>query len=287
MLSMAGPLRGGGRSRPESRGRNPRASAATHREVLRLARQIAEEVARGHDAAVLLAGSWARGEAHELSDVDLWVVTGRPPRSRHRMLQRGERLVSVKFSTPREERLEMRDPSHFDGAVPGWRSARILRDPRGVAGRLKREAERFRWSSLRGALREFVAGQLAEWAEEVVKMLRALETGERETASVLRNVIANRMAFLRLLPLEVWWTTENGLWERAGRKGGAGFRRAQRSALGTDGSSWRASCEAALRLYSLTARANLRYLTGENRRVVEAACRRAGYPIDGAGARRR
>jgi len=199
------------------------------------------------------------------------------------MLERSGRLVSVKFSTPREERREMRDPSHFDGAVPGWRSARILRDPRGVATRLQREAERFRWSSIRGPLGEYVGDQLAEWAEEVVKMLRALDTGERETASVLRNVIANRMAFLRLLPLGVWWTTENGLWEMAGRRGGAGFRRAQRSALGTDGSGWRESCEAALRLYSLTARANLRFLSGENRRVVEAACRRAGYPLQGRG----
>ncbi len=203
------------------------------------------------------------------------------------MLVRSGRLVSVKFSTPKEERREMRDPSHFDGAVPGWRSARILRDPRGVAGRLQREAGRFRWSSIRGALREYVADQLAGWAEEVLKMLRALETGERETASVFRNALANRMAFLRLLPLEVWWTTENGLWEMAGRRGGAGFRQAQRSALGTDGSSWRDSCEAALRLYSLTARANLRYLSGENRRVVEAVCRRAGYPLVGRGSVRR
>lgn len=203
------------------------------------------------------------------------------------MLERFGRLVSVKFSTPSEERREMQDPSHFDGAVPGWRSARILRDPRGVAGRLQREAGRFRWSSVRGALRAYVADQLAEWAEEVAKLLRALTTGERETASVYRNLIANRMAFLRLLPLEAWWMTENGLWELAGQRGGVGFRRAQRSALGTDGSSWKDSCEAALRLYSLTARANLRYLSGENRRVVAAVCRQCGYPIEGTGSRRR
>jgi len=187
-------------------------------------------------------------------------------------------MVSVKFSTPAEERREMSDPSHFDGTVPGWRSARILRDPQGVARRLQREARRFRWSSIRRAVRKYVGDQLAEHAEEVVKLVRALDTGERETASVLRNVIANRMAFLRLLPLEQWWTTENGLWERAGRRAGAEFQRAQRSALGTDGSTWNESCEAALRLYSLTVRANRRYLTKENRRVVEAVCRLAGHP---------
>jgi len=188
-------------------------------------------------------------------------------------------MVSVKFSTPKEERLELRDPSHFDGAVPGWRSARIVRDPKGVAARLQQKARRFRRSSVRSEVRRYVGDQLAECAEEVMKLLRALETGERETASVFRNVLSNRMAFLRVLPLERWWTTENGLWERAGHQGGAAFRRAQRSALGTDGSGWRESCEAALRLYSLTARANWRYLSSENRRVVEAACRVAGYPV--------
>jgi len=276
---MARTRRSGRRPSPGFVGRNPRASEGAHREVRELAVRIAEGVAGRTDAAVLLAGSWARGAAHEGSDIDLWVVTRKPPRSRHRMLERSGRLVSVKFSTPTEEHRELRDPSHFDGAVPGWRSARILRDPRGVARRLQRDAERFRRSSIRRTVRRFVADQLAEWAEEVVKLLRALETGERETASVLRNLIANRMAFLRLLPLEVWWTTENGLWEEAGRRAGGEFRRAQRSALGTDGSTWSESCEAALRLYSLTARANLRYLSGENRRVVEAACRRANYPL--------
>ena len=255
--------------------------------MLRLADRLADELDPAGTAAVVIAGSWARGEAHVASDVDLWVVTETPPSSRHRMLRREGRMVSVKFSTPAEERAEMRDPSHFDGAVPGWRCARILRDPRAVAGRLQHEAEQFRFASIRSAVRKYVANYLADMAEEVVKLLRARETGERETASVLRNLIANRMAFLRLLPLGRWWRTENGLWESAGRRAGAEFRHAQRSALGTDGSTWDESCEAALRLYSLTARANRRYLSKENRPVVEAACRMAGYPLPKRGAKAR
>ena len=253
--------------------------------MFQIAQGLVDEIDPRGTAAVLIAGSWARGEAHAASDVDVWVVTETPPPSRHRMLRRRGHLVSIKFSTPAEEHREMSDPSHFDGAVPGWRSARIVRDPRGVARSLQQEAERFRWSSVRSAVRKYVGDQLAEWAEEVVKLVRALETGERETASVYRNLIANRMAFLRLLPLGRWWTTENGLWEKAGRRAGPEFRRAQRSALGTDGSTWTEGCEAALRLYSLTARANWRYLSEENRRVVDAACRLAGYPVTKRGRR--
>lgn len=233
---------------------------------------------------MILAGSWARGEAHEASDIDLWVVGQRGP---PKILERGGRMVSVKFSTAAEERREMRNPGRIDRAIPGWRHARILRDPRGLAAKLKAEARRFRWSSVGRARDVYIADQLAGSAEEVAKLLRALETGERETASVQRNILANPMAFLRVLPLGRFWESENGLWEKAAAWAGAEFRSAQRAALGTDGGSWRASCEGALRLYTLTARANLRVLHGEKRRIVEATCRRAGYPIDRARTGRR
>lgn len=269
---------------PSRRERNPKASPDEHREVVRIASRLAGEIDPNGRAAVVLVGSWARGEAHEASDIDLWVV-GR--RGRHRTLERGGRMVSVKFSTVPDERKEMRNPGRLDGAIPGWQGARILRDPRGVAARLKSEARRFRWSSLRRARDAYLADQVAELGEEVAKLLRALETGERETASVQRNLLANRMAFLRVLPLERPWGTENGLWERAGRWAGANFRAAQSAALGTDGGTWEASCDGALRLYALTARANLRVLRGDTRRVVAAMCRRAGYPIDGGRTERR
>ncbi len=264
------------------RHRNPPAEPAEYREVRRIASRVAREVDPRGQAAVLLAGSWVRGDAHQGSDIDLWVVG---KRGRPRVLERAGRLVCVKFSTVASERAEMRNPGRLDGAVPGWRQARILHDPRGVAARLKAQARRFRWKSVRGARDLYVADQLAAWAEEVAKLLRALETGERETASVQRNLLANHMAFLRVLPLERLGDTENGFWERAGRWAGPSFRSLQRAALGTDGASWEESCEAALRLYALTARANLGVLRGEKRRIVAMACRRAGYPIEGAARR--
>jgi hypothetical protein len=189
-------------------------------------------------------------------------------------------MVCVKFSTTAEERRELRNPGRLDGAVPGWRNAKVLRDPNGVAARLQSEARRFRWQPLRKARDAYIADLLTGLAEEVAKLLRALETGEQETASVQRNLLANRLAFLWLLSQENLWETENGLWEAAGRTSGAQFRSMQRAALGTDQPRWRASCEAALRLYSLTARSSLSKLRGEKRRIVLGTCRRAGYPVE-------
>lgn len=278
--------RGGFRRRPTppGPGRNPRAGLAAHREVHRIASRLADEVDPRGTAAVLLAGSWARGDAHEASDIDLWVV-GR--RGREKILERDGRMVSVKFSTAASERREMRNPARLDGAVPGWRRAKILRDPKGVAAKLRSEARRFRWAPVRRSRDAYIAAQLAGGAEEVAKLLRALDTGEKETASVQRNLLANQMAFLRVLPLEHLSGSENGFWEWAAKRAGPAFRSAQRAALGIDGRGWRASCEGALRLYALTARANLGVLRGEQRRVVEAICRRAGYPISRAAGRRR
>ena len=230
-----------------------------------------------HRAAVLLAGSWARGDAHQASDIDLWVV-GR--KGRGRILERDGFMVCVKFGRVADERWELRTPRRLDGAVPGWRSAVILHDPRGIAARLKSEARRFRWPPVRRARDAYIADQLAGWAEEVAKLLRALFTGERETAAVQRNLLAANMAFLQLLSFEQLWETENGMWEDAGRRSGPTFRALQRSALGTDRSDWRESCEAALRLYALTAQANLRRLHGDRRRIVIETCRRSGYPIE-------
>ncbi|MGP8071678.1 MAG: hypothetical protein ACLPZM_00910 [Thermoplasmata archaeon] len=175
----------------------------------------------------------------------------------------------------------MRLPTRLGGVVPGWQSAKVLRDPNGAAAKLQSEARKFQWSSVRGACDAYVAEQLVGWAQHVAKLLRAMETGERETASVQRGRLANRMAFLRALNLEYLWGTENGLWERVAERAGPAFQSAQRTALGIAGEGWRESCEGALRLYALTVRANLGLLEGERRRIVEDVCRRAGYPIDG------
>ena len=252
--------------------------------MLRIAARLADEVDPQGRAAVLLAGSWARGDAHQASDIDLWVVG---KKGRNRVFERDGYMVSVKFGTTADEHWEMRTPRRLDGAIPGWRNARILRDPSGLAAKLKAEARRFRWGPVRRARDRYVSKQLAELAEEVAKLLRAIGTGEKETASVQRNLLAHQMAFLRLLLLERLWETENGMWEDAAKRCGPEFRRIQRAAFGIDRGSWRASCEAALRLYSLTARASLPVLIGEKRRIVVAACRRAGYPVEGRAVGRR
>ena len=270
------------RARP-ARERNPPATPVEHGAVLRLVREVADELDPGRTSAVLVAGSWLRGDAHVASDVDLWVIGRRGLRDTS--LERSGRTFSIHYNTVAGERKAMRDPARLGGAVPGWRTARILRDPKGSAARLRSEALRFRWSSVRRARDRYLVDQLVGWSEEVMKLLRAMETEERATASVQRNVLANRMAFLEALRREHLWGTENGLWEWVGRHTGRAFRSAQEAALSTRDAGWRESCEGALRLYAVTARANRALLRGEKRRIVAEACRRAGYPVQSSRSR--
>jgi len=274
MARASGRSIGGAPGRP----RNPLAGSGEGREVLRVARGLADEFDPRGRSAVVLAGSWARGDAREGSDIDLWVIG---KRKGDVILERGGRQVSVRYGTVAGDLRAMRAPTRLGGAVPGWRTAKVLRDPNGAAAKLRSEARNFRWDGVRDACNAYVAEQLVGWAQHVAKLLRAMETGERETAAVQRGLLANRMAFLRALNLEYLWGTENGLWERVAKRAGPAFQAAQKAALGIAGEGWRESCEGALRLYSLTARANLPLLQGESRRIVESACRRAGYPING------
>jgi hypothetical protein len=118
-------------------------------------RRVAEEVAgrlRVEGArAVILVGSFVAGGLHPHSDVGLVA---------------------------------------FGKVIPGWRTARILRDPHSIARRLQQAARRRRWSSISRQADRRVADDLTLRAESVRKMLGCLAAGDRTTAAVKQAVLA-------------------------------------------------------------------------------------------------
>jgi len=122
---------------------NPPARPSEYRRARSIARSLAQEFARKGATAVLLAGSWARGDAHRHSDLDLWVLGRKAP---YLPLWREPLLVSVSRTSEAEERRKLREPPRIGGSVPGWRAAVPLYDPEGVAARLRAEARAFRGS---------------------------------------------------------------------------------------------------------------------------------------------
>ncbi|MEK6850985.1 MAG: nucleotidyltransferase domain-containing protein, partial [Candidatus Thermoplasmatota archaeon] len=154
------------------------ARASVRRAALQTAKGIARDLAAEGAEAVVLMGSWVRGDAHRESDLDVDAI-GQGPF--YRLERRGPFLVAVSWRTAAAWRRTFRDPASVGGAILGWRCARILHDPRGVARALKDDARGWTWASLGDRADAWVAEELAGYAEEVHKLVAnlALRTGKR------------------------------------------------------------------------------------------------------------
>lgn len=84
--------------------------------------------------AVVLVGSYARGDANPNSDLDLLAVgpESYPPR----LDVREGSLVSVSMQPFQTHRKSFTQPELVCAAVPGWREAVALADPKGLAASL-------------------------------------------------------------------------------------------------------------------------------------------------------
>ena len=257
---------------------DPPATVRDRRRALSVARAEATELARKGATSVVLAGSWARGDAHRESDVDLWVF-GRGPDSDVRW--RGGFMVTRSKTTESAERRKLRTPPHVGGSVPGWKIALALHDPLGIARRLRSTARAFRWEQVAARCDRWVADQLVGWAEEVVKTVRALATGDTATAAVQRNLLADHLGFVMAIHRREFWDSENGSWERIARRVGGAWERAQRGALGLERgrTGLEATCRSALTLYARTAETAWRTLKVEQRSIVIHACEVAGTAL--------
>jgi hypothetical protein len=248
------------------RSRNPRATVADQLRARAVFDPLAREYARSGALAVVLGGSWSRGEAHQSSDIDMWVIGRRSGRS---SLFRDGFPVNVERTTVRVERLRFQDPGRVGSGVPGWRAALPVYDPKGIAAKLRAEAHRFRWSTIADRCDRWVAERITGLAEESIKLVRALGEGSLETAAVQRNLLADRLVFVMAVHHRILWGSENEAWERVGRRVGGAWHATQRTALGVSGGAFLPSCRAALSLYLRTVEVVRKTLSDEQARVVD------------------
>lgn len=189
-------------------------------------------------------------------------------------------MVSVGWTTERGERRKLTHPPWVGGSVPGWRVAIPIYDPDGIARRLKSEARAFRWQRMSDQCDRWVGGQIAEWAEEAVKLVRALATGSWATAAVQRNLLADHLGFVMAIHQRMFWDSENEFWERIGHRIGGEWARAQSRALGVSRTTTlEQSCRGALLLYTLTAEKVWKKLSGPQRAIASNVGRVAGLPL--------
>jgi hypothetical protein len=247
-----------------------------NKDVLRLTQTISRELTEKGAEAVILTGSFARSTAHKESDLDIHAI-GKG--THYRLERRQGFLVSISWSTAKQERRAFKDPSRAGGIIPAWRNAIILSDPRGIAKNLKQEAILWKWNSLGKSAEKWVAEDITGWAEEVHKLLGNLQLGRFTVAAVQRSLLAISMAKILSVDHRILYDTENQLWDLVSKKMGKEWEHLQRASLGEGDQSFEDTCEAALQLFAATALEVKRLLDKRQYDVVAHACRIAGYPL--------
>lgn len=248
----------------------------TNPDIADLARTVASDLVAEGAKAVVLAGSQARGDATDLSDIDLYVI-GSGPAYTLRVVRR--RLVAISWRTGDDERRALRQPASVGAVVPAWRAAHVLHDPDGVAEALKREAAAFDWAAISTACDEWVADATIGYAEEVLKLVAARRADDRLLAAVERSVLALRLPRVMAVHHRLLYDSENRLWHWVAEAMGDEWAAAQAEVLGlalsedADG--------AALQLFTLAANEVRPLLTPVQAAVVDLALRVASEETHG------
>ncbi len=247
-----------------------------NRRVLQASRAISRTLVGQGAEAVVLFGSWVRGDAYRESDIDIHAI-GR--RSHYRLERDQGFLVSVTWMTARQHRQAFKDPSKAGGIIPAWRNASIMYDPQGIAYALKKDAKRWQWEPLSEQADRWVAEEITGWAEEVHRLIGSLQLGRRTAAAVQRSVLAIKMAPILAVHHRILYDTENQLWDLVSTKMGMTWAQLQSVSLGEDNQSFEDTCKAALQLYSIVAREVEHLLNRRQYQVVAHACEIAGHPL--------
>jgi hypothetical protein len=237
--------------------------------VMDIVRALASDACQHGAIATVLTGSFARGDAHVESDIDLHFVGDGVA---YELSRTGGYLVSASWNTERDHRASFHDPSLAGASVPGWRGALIVQDQRGVAASLRQEARDWTWDAIGDAtLNAWVADQLTGYAEEVHKLVIAIERQHATTAAVQRSILALRLARVMSVHLRLLYDTENRLWELVSTAMGEAWSSAQSRALGVSSETFAITCASALDLYLLATDAAGDVATPQQREVINHA----------------
>ncbi len=247
-----------------------------NRRVLQVSRAVSRRLVGQGAKAVVLMGSYVRGDAYEESDLDINAVGKGPD---YRLERYQGFLISVSWATARQHRQAFEDPSQVGGIIQAWRNAIVLYDPRGIAYALKQEAERWQWEPLSKQADRWVAEEITGWAEEVHRLIGNLQLGRRSAAAVQRSVLAIKMAPILAVHNRILYDTENQLWDLVSTRMGTKWARLQSAALGEGSQSFEDTCEAALQLFALAAQEVKHLLNQRQYQVVAHACEIAGHSL--------
>lgn len=241
--------------------------------------QMVRELVDDNTVAIGLTGSHARGDANAHSDIDLWhFVKEVPddPRAAYMLSVVGGWLVSVSVRKLADEAALMHAPRTAIDVVPGFRQMRALHDPQGELARVIDAARRFQWDSLRAAANDQASYELAGNAEEIGKLISALEQGDDEMALFWLHAMVFGLLRATTLGLGLLVETENRQVRQL--QGAVGvdseWSQALRAALGIPPAPAAPRVRSGLRLYRETASLLQKQMRPDDQTVVDATLQR-------------
>lgn len=234
-----------------------------------------------------IVGSYARGQEGRYSDVDFDVFVRKLPEQsydRYTLRYWDDKLISLKYTLPEEERAALTDPRRAIWAVPGLQGMSILLDKDGSMADLQRAAQDFDWSLLQSAADEFAAEEVMGSAEEAHKILNGLTRGHESTVLYATWGLVKNLLEAVAVQGGIMIVSENRyldlIQDSVGRD--SKWTSAFRTAWGLDSSSsqYQTRGAAALTLYRLTAAMFDGLIPAKHRDVVQKTLqliRDAGY----------
>jgi hypothetical protein len=164
--------------------------------------------------------------------------------------------------------------SHF-----GRRARRAAQSPAGgrrssvtIRTTLQQEALEWTWDTIGATeIDRWVAEELTGYAEEVHKLVIALDHHRMLAAAVQRSILALRLGIIMGVHHRLLYESENVLWGLVNQIMGSDWAQAQSAALGLDGESLRTSCLAALDLFVIAAGTVRGHLDARQLAVVQHA----------------
>jgi len=229
--------------------------------------------------ALLLVGSFARGDAGPTSDIDLarHVAADNDHGRLACSVDVAGRLVTVKTLCAAREATALTEPGAAVWQVPTLRDAVILFDRDGAAAGLIDRARTFSWDDLSEAADRHVAAEVAAYAEEALKIAGGLAAGR--PGQIVYGVMGLVLGHADVMAVHrrVFVTSENRVFDIAletmsDRPAWCGaFRRA----VGYDETGPRARGRAALTLYDETVNLVDDLFAADQRAVADIALRAA------------